>query len=162
MQCFLRVTDDSVSTSHRCNISVRDEARCHPQVISVTPPIFLPFSRKITPTTGYLCFLLFSHQIFPPMAVCHYWSISLRRSSVPIKTLTIPIQQDFPNCTRGGHVVRFPDLLGTFMASGNLTRGSWLPKCPTRWSLWYWYLDFYVDHLYFNTQMTEKYSTAMC
>ena len=128
MQCFLRVTDDCVSTSHRCNISVRDEARCHPQVISVTPPIFLPFSRKIT-SAGYLCFFLFSHQIFPPMAVCHhYWSISLRRSSVPIKALTIPIQQDCPNCTRGGHVVRFPDLLGTFMASGNLTRGSWLPN----------------------------------
>ena len=34
--------------------------------------------------------------------------------------------------------------------------------CPTRWSLWYWYLDFYVDHLYFDTQITKKYSTAMC
>ena len=27
-----------------------------------------------------------------------------------------------------------------------------LVDCPTRWSLWYWYLDFYVD-----TEMTEKY-----
>ena len=33
---------------------------------------------------------------------------------------------------------------------------------PTRWSLWYWYLDVYVDHLYFQIQVTEKYSTAMC
>ena len=32
---------------------------------------------------------------------------------------------------------------------------------PTRWSLWYWYLDVYVDHLYFQIQVTEKYSTAM-
>ena len=31
----------------------------------------------------------------------------------------------------------------------------------TRWSLWYWYLDVYVDHLYFQIQVTEKYSTAM-
>ena len=29
-------------------------------------------------------------------------------------------------------------------------------------NLWYWYLDFYVDYLYFDTQMTEKHSTAMC
>ena len=28
---------------------------------------------------------------------------------------------------------------------------------PTRWSLWYWYLDVYVDHLYFQIQVT-----AMC
>ena len=33
---------------------------------------------------------------------------------------------------------------------------------PNRWSLWYWYLDVYVDHLYFQIQVTEKYSTAMC
>ena len=33
---------------------------------------------------------------------------------------------------------------------------------PTRWSLWYWYLDVYVDHLYFQIQVAEKYSTAMC
>ena len=33
---------------------------------------------------------------------------------------------------------------------------------PTRWSLWYWYLDVSVDHLYFQFQVTEKYSTAMC
>ena len=45
---------------------------------------------------------------------------------------------------------------------------SWIPivDCPTRWSLWYWYLDFYVYHLYlylyFNTQIAKKYSTAMC
>ena len=38
----------------------------------------------------------------------------------------------------------------------------YLVDCPTRWSLWYLCLDFYVDHLYFDTQMTEKYSTAMC
>ena len=29
---------------------------------------------------------------------------------------------------------------------------------PTRWSLWYWHLDVYVDHLYFQIQVTEKYS----
>ena len=29
---------------------------------------------------------------------------------------------------------------------------------PTRWSLWYWYLDVYVDHLYLQIQVTEKYS----
>ena len=40
--------------------------------------------------------------------------------------------------------------------------GKDLVDCPTRWSLWYLCLDFYVDHLYFDTQMTEKYSTAMC
>ena len=28
-----------------------------------------------------------------------------------------------------------------------------LVDCPTRWSLWYGYLDFYVDHLYFHTQI---------
>ena len=33
---------------------------------------------------------------------------------------------------------------------------------PTRWSLWYWYLDVCVDHLYFQIQVTEKSSTAMC
>ena len=38
-----------------------------------------------------------------------------------------------------------------------------LVDCPTRWSLWYWYLDFYVDHLYISiTRWLEKYSTAMC
>ena len=31
---------------------------------------------------------------------------------------------------------------------------SMLVDCPTRWSLWYWYMDFYVDHLYFDNQMT--------
>ena len=41
--------------------------------------------------------------------------------------------------------------------SRNLAAKQGLADCPTRWSLWYWYLDFYVD-----TQMTEKYSTAMC
>ena len=30
---------------------------------------------------------------------------------------------------------------------------------PTRWSLWYWYLDVYVDHIYISK---SKYSTAMC
>ena len=25
--------------------------------------------------------------------------------------------------------------------------GQCIVDCPTRWSLWYWYLDFYVDHL---------------
>ena len=25
--------------------------------------------------------------------------------------------------------------------------GERIVDCPTRWSLWYWYLDFYVDHL---------------
>ena len=28
--------------------------------------------------------------------------------------------------------------------------------CPTRWSLWYWYLDFYVDHLVGGFQMNSK------
>ena len=28
---------------------------------------------------------------------------------------------------------------------------SLLADCPTRWSLWYWYLDFYVDHLHIST-----------
>ena len=38
-----------------------------------------------------------------------------------------------------------------------------LVDCPTRWSLWYWYLDFYVDHLYISIhRWLEKYSTAMC
>ena len=41
-------------------------------------------------------------------------------------------------------------------------RSQWdIVDCRTRWSLWYWYLDVYVDHLYFSTQMTKKYSTAM-
>ena len=40
-------------------------------------------------------------------------------------------------------------------------RGS-IVDCPTRWSLWYWYLDVYVDHLHFDTQISKKYSTAMC
>ena len=35
---------------------------------------------------------------------------------------------------------------------------------PTRWYLWYWYLDVYVDHIAqgFQIQVTEKYTTAMC
>ena len=39
--------------------------------------------------------------------------------------------------------------------------GSHIVDCPTRWSLWYWYFDFYVDHLYFNIKMTEKYRSAI-
>ena len=27
--------------------------------------------------------------------------------------------------------------------------------CPTRWSLWYWYLDFYVDHIFPNPNDRE-------
>ena len=53
-------------------------------------------------------------------------------------------------------------LFGSYSGSENLV------SRPTRWSLWYWYLDVYVyDHLYlyhlfFQIQVTEKYSTAMC
>ena len=36
--------------------------------------------------------------------------------------------------------------------------GLYVVDCRTRWSLWYSYLDFYIDHLFFDTQMTEKYS----
>ena len=50
-----------------------------------------------------------------------------------------------------------------FSSSFPKTKVAWeVVDCPARWSLWYWYMDFYVDHLYFDTQMTEKYSTAMC
>ena len=32
--------------------------------------------------------------------------------------------------------------------------GDAVVDCPTKWSLWYWFLDFYDNHLYFDTQMT--------
>ena len=38
----------------------------------------------------------------------------------------------------------------------------WVVDCLTRWSLWYWYLDFYVDHHISIPRWLEKYSTAMC
>ena len=36
-----------------------------------------------------------------------------------------------------------------------------LVDCPTRWSLWYWYLDFYVDHLFRYPNDREVQQCAM-
>ena len=36
-----------------------------------------------------------------------------------------------------------------------------LVDCPTRWSLWYWYLDLYVDHLFRYPNDREVQQCAM-
>ena len=37
-----------------------------------------------------------------------------------------------------------------------------LVSCPTRWSLWYWYLDIYVDHPYISKSKWQRNIVQQC
>ena len=126
MQCFLRVTDDCVTTSHRCNISVRDEARCHPRGLSLSlPHLFTIFPQNHTHHGLSLLFTIFPPNFSPNGSVSslleHFTETELSANQGPHNPNPTRLSQLHSGRSRSQLPRPTWDIHGIV---GNLTKGS--------------------------------------